>query len=151
MTALSQLQLERDGLEQVRRAAEVGAHLEEQSVVSWIDAATGEIGDAPGGVGGEGSGSKRDPTAGGRLSLGDVEHMGGDRRQLAHRPIRSSGLTGAGRSSRPVAFRNAATTAAGTTTVEGSPTPLAPYGKPGSGSSMISEITGGISRMVGTR
>ena len=38
----------------------------------------------------------------------------------------SSGRTGARRSSRPVAFRNAATIAAVDTTVGGSPTPFTP-------------------------
>ena len=48
----------------------------------------------------------------------------------------SSNVTGARGSSRPVASRSAATTAAVETTVGGSPTPLTPYGASGSGSSM---------------
>ena len=54
----------------------------------------------------------------------------------------SSGRTGTRVSSRPVASRSAETTAAVETTVGGSPTPLTPYGAPGSGSSISSESTG---------
>src|SRR2546428_6117609 len=66
-------------------------------------------------------------------------------------PMRSSGRTGTRLSSRPVASRSAARMAAVETMVDGSPAPLAPYGTPGSGSSMSTEMTGGMSRMVGIR
>src|SRR3989337_2116855 len=65
--------------------------------------------------------------------------------------MRSSGRTGTRFSSRPVASRSAATTAAVETTAESSPTPLAPKGTPGSGSSMSVEENVGTSRMVGER
>src|SRR3954465_1615976 len=55
----------------------------------------------------------------------------------------SSGLTGTRVSSRPVAARSAATTAAVETTVGGSPTPFTPYGASGSASSISTDSTGG--------
>jgi len=90
-----------------------------------LDLASG-VGDPALRIGCQGPGTKRHANTGGRFARGDVEYMSGEGGQLAHRPTRSSGLTGARRRSRPVARRNAATTAAGTTTVDGSPTPFAP-------------------------
>ena len=52
---------------------------------------------------------------------------------------------------RPSAFRSAETIAAGATTFEGSPTPLAPNGVPVSGSSTSSTSTFGMSSVVGSR
>ena len=63
----------------------------------------------------------------------------------------SSGRTGTRSSDRPVAARRAETTAAVETTVGGSPTPLTPYGAPGSASSTSSLMTGGMSSVVGIR
>src|SRR5207302_3534578 len=74
-----------------------------------------------------------------------------DKRDDAQRPTMSSGRTGTLLSSRPVAARNAATTAAVETTVGGSPTPLTPYGASGSSSSISSASTGGMSSVVGIR
>ena len=66
----------------------------------------------------------------------------------------SSGVTGTRASSRPVAARSAAATAAVETTVGGSPTPLTPYGASGSGSSTSSDVDrrhveGGRDQVVG--
>lgn len=63
----------------------------------------------------------------------------------------SSGRTGTRVSSRPVAARSAETIAAVDTTVGGSPTPFTPYGASGSGSSISTDSTGGMSSVVGIR
>src|SRR5436305_730704 len=123
---LFQPQFVADGLKQVRRILEVGADVEEHSIDPRVDTAPGQVRDAAIGVGGCAAGAERDAKSRRRLPRGDVEDMSREGRQPAHRPTRSSGLTGALRNSRPVACRSAATTAAGTTTVDGSPTPLAP-------------------------
>ena len=59
-----------------------------------------------------------------------------------------SGDTGARFRARPVASRMAATIAAVATIVEGSPTPFAPKGTSGSGSSIRTDSTGGTSTVV---
>ena len=62
----------------------------------------------------------------------------------------SCGRTGALGSSRPVASRIAATTAATEEIMGGSPAPFAPMGEPGSGSSIKAAMcTGGMSSAVG--
>src|SRR2546423_8319541 len=143
VAAFVELDLQGDGIEQVRGTAEVGANLEEQAVGAGVDAAAAQVGNATFVVG-----RKRprpechlDPSRG--LSAGDIQNVRGDSGERAQRPTKSSGLTGARRSSRPVALRKAATTAAGTTTGDGSPTPFAPYGWAGYGSSMSSETRSG--------
>src|SRR5207245_10746468 len=151
IAALVELELQRDRREEVRNAAPVGADLDQQPVRPGIDAAAAQVGNPPLDVRRQRARAQGHADTGGRFPRGDVEDVGRDGCQLAHNPTRSSGLTGARRSSRPVALRSAATTAAGTTTVDGSPTPLAPYGSPGSGSSTSSQTTGGMSRMVGSR
>ena len=82
-----------------------------------------------------------DDEVGGLVAAGD-----GDPAGEAHRPTMSSGRTGTRVSSRPVASRSAETTAAVETTVGGSPTPFSPYGASGSGSSISTAATGGMSR-----
>src|ERR1700680_1980570 len=126
VAALVELELKGDRLEEMRCASEVGADLEEQAVGPGIDAAIAEVGDSSLGIGREGAGSERDANASRRLTRANIENVRRDGGQAAHSPTKSSGLTGARRSSRPGALRKAATTAAGTTTVDGSPTPLAP-------------------------
>ncbi len=64
----------------------------------------------------------------------------------------SSGRIGTRGSSRPVAARMAAASAGVDERVGGSPTPLAPKGAPGSGSSTSAAMrTSGASRAVGIR
>src|SRR2546423_12072162 len=126
MAAFVDLDLDRDGIDQVRGAAEVGANLEQQAVRARIDAAAAQVGNATFVVGHKRPRPERhlDPSRG--LSAADIQNVRGDSGERAQRPTKSSGLTGARRSSRPVALRKAATTAAGTTTVDRSPTPFAP-------------------------
>src|SRR2546425_4570665 len=124
--AFVELELQRDRGEEVWRAAPVSADLDQQPVRPGIDAAAAQVGDPSRVVGRQRARAEGHADTGSWFSRGDVEDMGRDRGQLGHNPTRSSGLTGARRSSRPVALRRAATTAAGTTTVDGSPTPLAP-------------------------
>src|SRR3982074_3491342 len=126
MSPFAQLELQCDGLEQMRNVAPVGAELNQHTVRPGSDAAPAQVGDRSLRVGGQRARAEGDPDTRSRFSGGDIEDVGGNRGQRVHNPTTSSGLTGARRSSRPVAWRSAATTAAGTTTVEGSPTPLAP-------------------------
>ena len=63
----------------------------------------------------------------------------------------SSGRTGTRVSSRPVASRSAEATAAVAATDGGSPMPFTPYGASGSGTSISTVSTCGMSSAVGIR
>src|SRR5947209_9233647 len=144
-------QLIRDDLEQMPGVLKIGADLEQEPIRPRVDAAAAQVGDAAVLVGRQRARSEGDANPGRGFAVRQVQNMRRNRRELAQRPTRSSGLTGARRNSRPVALRSAATTAGGTTTVDGSPTPFAPYRSPGTGSSTSSEVTGGMASVVGMK
>ena len=66
-------------------------------------------------------------------------------------PMMSVGLTGTRLIGLPIASRMAATIAGVLEIVGGSPTPFAPSGAKGSGSSMSVAMTVGMSRKVGSK
>src|SRR5947209_683527 len=101
----------------MRGVLKIGADFEQETIRPRVDAAAAQVRDAAVLVRRQRARSERDANSSGGRALRQVENMRRDGRQLAHRPTRSSGFTGARRSSRPVAWRSAATTAAGTTTV----------------------------------
>src|ERR1700716_4539364 len=101
--AFVELELQRKRLDEVPRAAPVGADFDQQPVRAGIDAAAAQVGDSSFRVGRQRARAQGYADTGRWFSRGDVEDMGRDRGQLAHNPTRSSGLTGARRNSRPVA------------------------------------------------